>query len=413
MPPDPRRYLVLTWFCLAAMIAYIQRMAIAPAAGNIRESLELSVEQLGWVMSGYYWAYALAQIPGGWLGQRFGTRWVLPISVALSSLATAAVGLCATRFDLAAVWLLAGASIAGIFPCCVQSLVKWFPANQRAFPSGALGSAMSLGGAISTALTGGLLALHAQKGWPSWPMIFTAYGLLGLFWAATFPLWFRERPETTNDEVRPLLEPETRELTPLWLTDPRTLLICTQQFLRAAGYVFYATWFPTYLRETRGVSTAVAGVLTSPPLLGIVIGGAVGGWFIDWIERRTGSRRLSRQAVGVVSHSLCGLFVLAAYPIQDAKLAVAVITLGSLMFALGSACSYAITMDLGGPHTATLFAAMNTCGNIGAAICPVVVAALVPQIGWTGVLPVFSGLYFGVAICWLFLNPTPRKAHAC
>ena len=409
--PDPRRYFVLAWFCLAAMIAYIQRMAIAPAAGHIRESLELSLNEMAWVMSGFYWAYALAQLPAGWLGQRLGSRWMLPATVGMSALATAAVGLSATRFDLTAAWFLAGICIAGIFPCCVQSIVRWFPADQRAFPSGTLGSAMSLGGAASTALTGWLLEHGGEYGIDSWRAIFMLYGIPGVVWAFTFPLWFRERSTATEEDA----STRAAEMSPAnvdWWADPRTIFICAQQFLRAAGYIFYATWFPTYLQETRGVSTAAAGLLTSAPLLAIVIGGAVGGWCIDVIERATGSRQLSRQAVGIASHALCGACVFAAYFIDDAVFAVGVIAFGSLCFALGSASSYAITMDLGGRHTATLFATMNTSGNIGAAICPTVVAALVPVLGWHGVLPVFGAIYLGVAVCWMFLDPTPTSVPA-
>lgn len=410
--PESRRYLVLIWFCLAAMIAYIQRMAIGPAEAEIRESLSLSLTEMGWVMSGFYWAYALAQLPAGWLGQRWGSRWMLPASVGLSAVATAAVGLSATHYDLTAAWFLAGICIAGIFPCCVQSVVRWFPADQRAFPSGALGSAMSLGGAISTALTGWLLQHGDDVGIYSWRSIFLLYGLPGIVWALTFPLWFRERPAELATTHESPVAPSLERAVPEWWSDPRTVLICAQQFLRAAGYIFYATWFPTYLRETRGVSLTEAGVLTSAPLIAIVIGGTIGGWCIDGIERTTGSRRLSRQAVGAISHALCGACVFSAYSLEDARWAVALIAAGSLAFALGSASSYAITMDLGGTHVATLFATMNMSGNIGAAICPVVIAALVPHIGWSGVLPVFGAIYLGVALCWLFLDPTPRTVGA-
>jgi MFS family permease len=338
---------------------------------------------------------------------------MLPLSVGLSAAATAAVGFSTSRLELTAAWFAAGICIAGIFPCCVQSIVRWFPAEQRAFPSGALGSAMSLGGAVSTALTGWLLEYGSALGVTSWRYIFGWYGLPGLVWAATFPWWFQERQ--TSAEISPEATPaevaESAIHSDAWWTDPRTVAVCAQQFLRAAGYIFYATWFPTYLRETRGVSLAAAGLLTSAPLLAVVLGGAVGGWCIDQIERVTRSRRISRQAVGIVSHALCGGCVLAAYAVESAVLAVALIAAGSLVFALGSASAYAITMDLGGKHVATLFATMNMCGNIGAAICPVVIAALVPRIGWHGVLPVFGGIYWAVACCWLSLDPAPRRRN--
>lgn len=408
------RYVVLGAFCLAAMIAYMQRTAIGVVAGNIRSDLGLSLETMGAVMSGYYWTYAFSQLPAGWMGQRFGSRWMLPACVALSSSCALALAFSTSAVVMALVWLLAGITIAGIFPCCVQSIVRWFPAQERAFPSGALGSSMSVGGAVSTALTGWLVKVLAESTWPGWRVAFVLYALPGLLWAAVFPWWFREQPQDVAQPSATSSPPTEASVTggPEWWTDPRTILICLQQFLRAAGYVFYATWFPSYLEATRGVSTAQAGLLTSLPLLGVVAGGAVGGWAIDRIDRWSGSRRVSRQLVGALSHTICGLLIFAAAPIQDATLAVSIISLGSLAFALGSATSYAISMDLGGRHTATLFATMNMCGNIGAALCPLAVGFLVPHIGWHAILWCFGGIYLGVACCWAFLDPTPRTISA-
>lgn len=411
--PSHARYWMLASFCLAAVIAYMQRNAIAVAVPKIQTDLNLSLGTMGLVMSGYYWTYAFSQLPAGMLGQRFGTRAMLPICMGCSSLCVLAMAFSGDSTMLAFNWLLAGSLMAGIFPCCVQSFVRWFPSQERAFPSGALSSSMSIGGALSTALTGWLLTRLADSEWSGWRVTFALYAVLGLIWAASFPWWFREHPpagdtylvESTANQTRVANQPD-------WWTDPRTVLICLQQYLRAAGYVFYATWFPVYLQETRHISTAEAGMLTSLPLLGVVAGGALGGWGIDWIDRWSNNRRISRQLVGVLSHLICGLLIFAAAPIQNATLAVSVISLGSLSFALGSACGYAITMDLGGKHVATLFGTMNMCGNIGAAACPIVVGYLVPHTGWHAILFLFGGLYLAVALCWAFLDPTPRTVES-
>ena len=410
--PTNARYLMLASFCLAAVIAYMQRNAIAVAAPRIQADLSLSLGTMGVVMSGYYWTYAFSQLPAGLLGQRFGTRVLLPLCMGCSSLCILAMAFSSDGTAFGLHWLLAGCLMAGIFPCCIQSFVRWFPPQERAFPSGTLSSAMSVGGAISTALTGWLLANLADSEWTGWRVTFGLYAVLGLIWAASFPWWFREHPPTgTTHVVEVSSEKASAAITLNWWNDFRTLLICLQQFLRAAGYVFYATWFPSYLQETRHVSTAEAGVLASLPLLGVVFGGAVGGLAIDVIDRWSNSRRMSRQLVGVLSHLICGLLIFAAAPIQNATLAVSIISLGSFAFALGSACGYAITMDLGGKHVATLFGTMNMCGNIGAAACPILVGYLVPHTGWHAILFLFGGLYLAVALCWAFLDPTPRTVE--
>jgi MFS transporter, ACS family, D-galactonate transporter len=409
-PPSAVRFAVLAWFCLAAIVVYLQRVSIGVIEQTIRGEFDVSKTAMATVMSGYYWAYAFGQLPAGWLAQRFGTRVMLPLCVAMSSVCCGAMMWARSLDELRFAWTLAGLSVAGVFPCCVQSIVRWFPPDQRAFPSGSLGSSMSIGGAISTALTGWLVLQSFSSDLAGWRLVFAVYAIPGLIWAMTFPLWFRERPVHETVVAASSESPEDVVREPEWWTDYRTWLICAQQFLRAAGYVFYATWFPTFLKETRGVTTEQAGWLTSLPLLGVVAGGALGGFIIDAIDRHTRSRRISRQLVAVSCHGLCGLLVFAAAGIDDARMAVSVIAIGSFAFAIGGACSYTITMDLGGSRAAMLFAVMNTCGNVGAAACPEVVAWLLKYVEWNAILYYFGGLYLGVAACWACLDPTPRKA---
>ncbi len=411
------RFVILAWCCLAAMVAYLQRTAIGVASGSIRDDLGFSVVEFGFVMSGYYWTYALSQLPAGWVGQQIGSRPMLIVCVSGSSALTILSGVCPSRLAFALAWLSAGIAIAGIFPSCVQLFVAAFAPTARAFPSGMLSSSMSVGGAISTTLTGLLLASTFLSGGMSWRAIFIAYGTIGLLWALGFGWWSRSPMKTViPDKIVHVTEPESpavadasRTLAAV-LQDYRTWLICAQQFFRAAGYVFYATWFPEFLRMTREVNTASAGQLTSLPLLGVVLGGAIGGVIADLLEHLTGSRRVSRQVLGVGSHGLCALLILTAQFIADPTSATLVISLGSFVFALGASSAYAITMDLGGPHTSTLFGLMNMCGNIGAALCPMVVGLLVNAVGWGPILYFFAALYFAAAVCWMGLNPGRKVA---
>src|SRR4029453_9423533 len=95
-----------------------------------------------------------------------------------------------------------------------------------------------------------------------------------------------------------------------------------QQFFRAAGYIFFATWFATYLQQTRGVSVAKSGVLNSLPLLAVVLGSLGGGAMSDWLLAQTGNRRLARQYLAAGSLVCCAGLVLAAFYIRDTTLAV-------------------------------------------------------------------------------------------
>lgn len=414
--PSRVRHGVLAALCAAAAIAYLSRNCIGVAEEAIRRDLSLSTVQMGWVMAAFYWAYAGFQLPGGWLGHVWGSRRALPILAIAWSAATAAAAPAVGFLSLLAGRVASGAAQAGLFPCSVDSLSHWFPLGGRALACGLLASFMSVGGAVAVALTGWLLDAGMN-----WRLIFVVFSVPGAVWAAWFFLCFRDRPELhaavnpaelaiIRESAEPPLEKASDAESTPWLallTSRSLWLICGQQFFRAAGYIFYASWFPTFLKETRGVSTAEAGYLTSLPLLAVVVGSPLGGVLVDWVWRRTNSRRLSRQGVAVPSMAGCAALIFAAYFTDDAVTAVMLITAGSFCAALAGPCAYTITIDMGGRHVSTVFATMNMTGNIGAALCPVVVAKFVKLTGdkWEPVLLFFAAVYLAAALCWAGLNP--------
>lgn len=214
------------------MVAYLQRTAIGVASGSLREDLGFSVVEFGFVMSGYYWTYALSQLPAGWVGQQIGSRNMVMTCVAGSSAMTILAGMCPSRQAFALAWLTAGVAIAGIFPSCVQLFVAAFTLRP-AFPSGMLSSFMSIGGAISTALTGFLLAGSGVFDSVSWRAIFVGYGIIGLLWALGYGWWSRpttspvffEPVEGDSARVEPVRQEQTLTLSDV-LLDFRTWLIC-------------------------------------------------------------------------------------------------------------------------------------------------------------------------------------------
>lgn len=423
------------WLCVAATIAYISRNSISAAESTIRGELQLTVQQMGWVLSAFFWGYALAQIPTGWLGQRWGTRRALTLYAVVWSLAAAAMALTGGLVSLLLARLLFGIAQAGIFPCCANTIARWVPTSRRAVASGALTSFMSIGGALGAALTGILISGIT---WPaqasdvppevwlppiSWRIVFALFALPGLAWALGFYLWFRDDPQQHSEVNSAELKLIHSDLPPTgpasatpWLailSNRDMWLVCGQQFFRAAGYVIFATWFPTYLQEARGVSTSMSGVLTGVPLISFVVGGVLGGLIVDSLWQRTRSRRVSRQAVGVASMLGCALFLAAAWFVQGAVPAVALIAVASLFASLAGACGYVVTIEKSGQYVGPVFGAMNMSGNFGAALCPIVIAfvanrgsfAEIESPDWDSVLVVFIVITLAAAVCWMLLNP--------
>ena len=416
------RYQVLAALCLAAAIAYTGRSCLGVAAGVVRAELGLPAPQMATAFSAFFWGYALAQIPAGLLGQRIGPRRALTLYATLWSLCCLGFTLTSGFKSLVLIQAIFGVAQAGIFPCSAAILANWLPTSRRALASGLLGSFMSLGGALGSFLTGLAISGFTWERFEiapiAWQSVFILFALPGLIWAVCFRYWFRDDPRShrsvnpaelrcinDNQEVRSTATPGCIDWIMMLLRLDIWMLFM-QHFFRAAGYIFFATWFPTFLKETRGVSTAMSGALTALPLLAVVVGGVCGGVWIDFLYNRTGSLRISRQLTPIFSLASCAVCIFLAYFISDAKSAVLLISLGIFVAQLGGPSAYVVMIDKAGPNTAPLFGAMNMAGNLGAAICPSVVGWLVAlSNNWNLVLFLFAGIYLAASLCWLFLDP--------
>jgi ACS family glucarate transporter-like MFS transporter len=426
--PTRVRYVVLAALCLVTLINYVQRNCIGAAETTVRADLGLTMQETGQAISVFFVAYALGQVPSGWFAQTWGPRLALTLFTVGWSVAIGVAAFAHDLLTLVGARLAMGALQAGIFPCTTLIVAAWLPRSRRALASGLLNSFMLGGGAVAAMLTGVLL------GPLGWRWLFGLYALPGLAWAVAFALWFRNRPAdhpgVNNAELalitgRPpddkplksLSSPDHDAPPPLslqsertpWLaifTSPAMLCICVQQFFRAGASRFYDSWLPTYLQEARGGTVLEAGMLSSWPQWGGVLGSLLGGWVSDLVLVSTGSRRAGRQGVaigGLVSGTLC--FVL-AYQASEVRLAALLLSLGAFLTMAAAPCAYALTIDMGGKHVAVVFAVMNMSGNLGA----FAFTWGVPQVrawtgGWDAVLYVFAGIHLAAAGCWLFLNP--------
>lgn len=443
--PTRVRYVVLAALCTAAAIAYVHRTYLSVPQVTIASELKLTTDQMGWIMWAFPFAYALGQLPAGWLGDRFGTRKMLPLFAAIWSAAAGGLGIAQTFGGMFGCQIVNGLGQAGIFPCCVKTISQWLPASRRAMANGLLASCMSVGAMVASALIGFLL-----RDW-HWHIVFLALSTVGFVWAIAFFFWFRDRPEdhpavnaeevllirtepaparAADSEAKPPGAADARhseqerapsqvpvsaaEATP-WLTllsSSTLLLICAQQFFRAGGYYFYQTWFPTYLQKTREVSQEHSGYLTGMALGGVVLGSLAGGFISDWIHTRTGSLAASRKGVATAGVSGCALFMLLAYFIDDALVASSVIACGAFCAGVANPVSYALTIDLGGKHVSMVFSIMNMVGNLGAMMSPKFVSWLVEATkqtdgteNWSLVLLLLVGMYAAATVLWLFINP--------
>jgi MFS transporter, ACS family, glucarate transporter len=202
------RLQVMALLCGLSFLTYYDRQCIVRAQEGIQQSLGLGDEQMGLVFGAFWLAYALFEIPGGWMGERFGSRATLTRIVLAWSLFTALTGAATGFLSLLAFRFLFGAGEAGAYPNMAHIQSRWLPQSERARAGGALWLAARWGAAFAPLLFGtltrGIDSWQAGVGddspwqWvaslPSWRIGFFISGVLGIVWGAAFFPWFRDDP---------------------------------------------------------------------------------------------------------------------------------------------------------------------------------------------------------------------------
>ncbi len=187
--PTKTRWLILSVISVMYLICYMDRSSISVAAPFMAAAFKLSKTQMAIVFSTFAWAYAIGQIPGGWLGDRFGPRKVLSgimtwwaITATMTGAAFGFVSVVSARF-------LLGLGEAGAFPVATRGMQLWFPRSERGVISGITHSCARLAGAITPFIAVSILVAFG------WRAIFYIFGSLGVLWSVGFYLFYRNRPE--------------------------------------------------------------------------------------------------------------------------------------------------------------------------------------------------------------------------
>ena len=159
MRPTKIRYIVLTLTVCVAVLLYLDRYCVGYIMPYLKEKFELSDTQAPWLLSAFFYAYAFAQLPGGWLADRFGTRWMLSFYLAVWSVLTGLMGFAESFLVLLLLRFGCGLFEAGGYPACAGLIRRWIPYDQRGLASGIVSLGGRIGGAITPATTGFFILL--------------------------------------------------------------------------------------------------------------------------------------------------------------------------------------------------------------------------------------------------------------
>src|SRR5579872_191485 len=413
--PTRTRNWVIVFAIALAILSYIDRVCMSQAAPHVSADLGLSKVEMGSIFSAFGLAYALFEIPSGWLGDWMGPRRVLIRIVLWWSTFTALTGAAWSFVSLWVIEFLFGSGEAGGFPNITRAFTTWLPADERVRTQGFMWTFARWGGAFTPPLV--VLALHHM----SWRLAFVCAGSLGLIWVAVFSYWFKDDPREhkgVNAAELALLQNvdqlTARHTKVPWkkLASSRTIwLLWAQYFCSSFPWYFYISWLPTYLQENRHLSQDQSGHLAILPLLFGGFGSLFSGLIASHLARWTGSVSLSRKLLSCTGFAGGCCFILLCTAVKDPTWAMLALGLSSFCNDLNMPGAWGTCMDIGGKYAATVSGSMNMMGNLAGAVAPAVGGLIIQRTGnWNLFLYLMAGMYFLGLFCWPFIDPvTPLE----
>jgi MFS transporter, ACS family, solute carrier family 17 (sodium-dependent inorganic phosphate cotransporter), member 5 len=140
----------------------------------------------GFILSSFFYGYAISQLPAGWLSLKYGGKMIYLIGMFIASVISFITPvLTEVHFGLLiACRALTGFALGLSWPCMYSMWSSWAPPKERGKLIGISNSGTQVGSIIMLPL-GGFLCTYGFAG--GWPSIFYITGILGIVWCV---LWF-------------------------------------------------------------------------------------------------------------------------------------------------------------------------------------------------------------------------------
>lgn len=373
---------------VCVIINYVDRSCISVAAPALRAELGVDSVKMGLVFSAFAWTYAALQIPGGVVVDLIRPRVLYTVLLAFWSLATFLQGAAQNVLALIGCRMGIGLFQAPSYPCHNRMVTSWFPVNERASAIAFYTSGQFLGLALATPV---LMGLQESIGWRGMLMV---VGGIGFIWAVVWYAFYRDpldHKRVTSSELSHIAKggglvdsgrPESARASKRWadLIPPfcyRKLWgVYLGQFCMGGIFIFFLTWFPTYLVEYRGFDYRKSGLLAAIPFLAAFVGVLLSGACSDFLKRRGFSGSVARKLPVIVGLLLSASIVGANYTENTVWM---MFFLSLAFFGNGLASiAWVFVSEIAPKDLLGLVGGVfNFVGNLAAVIVPVVIGFLI------------------------------------
>ncbi|MEP9247629.1 MFS transporter [Enterobacter hormaechei] len=376
-----RRYFILVLLFIASMINYIDRAALSILAPYITTDLNVNKAELGLIFSSFAIGYAVFCFVGGWLADKYGPRRIFAGAMGLWSLFA---GLTCAAFNFTSLFIIRvifGAAEGPMGSVTNKTIVKWFPARERARAVGVSFSGNPMGGAVSAPIVAASALAFG------WRMTFVGMMLIGFVWVIVWLIATKgsEAPKEEAD-ARTVAETVGNDLPDeklsYYLKQPIILFTALAFFAYSYILFFFMTWFPSYLLDARGLNMrdmSIANVL--PWLLGFV--GLISGGFIsDYIYKLTNNLLFSRKVIIVVGLIIAAICITASALVLNLYGAIALMSVGMFAMYVTTSCYWAIVQDtVKGNNVGAVSGFIHFLANLAGVFAPMLTGFIVQGTG--------------------------------
>jgi ACS family D-galactonate transporter-like MFS transporter len=402
---------ILALISLAVAINYLDRAVLGIAAPLIQQQFALSPAVMGIVFSAFSWSYFLGQVPSGVLLDRFGTRAIYSLSLLGWSLATLLHAAATGVGSLLGLRLALGLAEAPCFPANSNVVAKWFPRSERGRAIGVYTAAEYVGLSFMSPV---LFWILNSFGWRA---LFVAAGGVGVAVALVFATRYRDpadHPTVSRAELEYVAAGggDVGKPAPAGfaLSQIRALFrhrqmwgLCIGQYAVYSTFVFFLTWFPTYLATERHMDWIRVGIFTALPYIAGFFGILFAGWWSDLMLARGGTLNTARK-LPVIAGLVGASTIAVANYVESDWIVIAILSLAFFAQAMSSSGWSVISEVAPRSQLGVVSGLFSASANLSGIVTPLVIGAILQATGsFYGALAFVGGVALAGALSWIFL----------
>ncbi|MGG1660889.1 MFS transporter [Brevibacillus sp. NRS-1366] len=362
-PLAQNKYFILVLLFAGWIVSYLDRMVVSVALADIGKDLHLSEASLGVVISSFFAGYALFQIPGGWLADKYGSKKIMIIGIATWSLFTIFTGFAWSLTSLLLIRFFFGVGESGFPAASSKAIAEYFPKEERAKAQSFMLSSNAFGAGLAPLFAAPMML------WLGWRNMFFVIGCIGFIFVVLYWI-FLKKPTMQGMQV------EKHTVKKLSMKDllrtPTMWKLVIAWFGLDVVLWGFASWLPSYLLKVRHLDLLHAGFVASLPFLAGGIAMIAGGWVVD--KYFVGKEKY----FAIVVEVLGALFLYLMFKTASLELAVIFQILSAFFLYVGFACIWSLPLKVLPTEIMGSAAGMiNFGGQVAGFISPMVMGFLI------------------------------------